>query len=294
MFRWYRGANVCYVYLLDISISDPISLTESVWFTRDWTLQELLAPKNLTFFDKSWNYLGSKDNRLDEISERTGIPRQCLSSFIPGLKNYVQPCVAQVMSWAAHRQTKRIEDRAYSLMGLFDINMPLLYGEGPKAFFRLQDEIMKYSRDMTIFAWQDLPGPSFSMLATSPDSFAGCKDYRDFYAKYSVTKHEMIVDIGLSSLAPETCAMPVAEINRTPSERYLLCVILKKSESWRNQNGQPANRRYERVTRGGLHVVEIRQSDGDDGFASRGTTEIERHRLVHVLEWNKDPVWNEP
>jgi len=169
MYRWYEEARVCYVYLSDIVYddSDPESFTNSAWFSRGWTLQELLAPKSLSFFDSQWTEIGSKSELGASIAKRTRIAQWALSFFDP--RHY---SVAQKMAWASGRQTSRIEDRAYSLLGIFDVNLPLLYGEGEKAFTRLQEEIMRLSNDTSIFAWSDYADPYFGMLAQSPDAFS--------------------------------------------------------------------------------------------------------------------------
>ena len=125
-------------------------LSKSRWFTRGWTLQELLAPSDVEFFGKSWTFLGGLDDLVDGISEITGIKRPVLRK-----EEWIGSCsVACRMSWAARRKTTRIEDEAYSLLGLFGINMPLLYGEGSMAFIRLQKEIIQASPDQSILAWQ--------------------------------------------------------------------------------------------------------------------------------------------
>ncbi|EDO64980.2 HET-domain-containing protein [Neurospora crassa] len=168
MFRWYRKSTVCLALLSDVDKSDFVSdgeLQRRVpsscrWFTRGWTLQELLAPDNLVFFDVNWKELGSRSGWANYISKATGI----LPKFLLG--NELDPCktwdleavlrdtsVATKMSWAASRQTTRVEDQAYCLLGLFDIHMPMLYGEGRKAFVRLQQEIMKSTDDCTLLAW---------------------------------------------------------------------------------------------------------------------------------------------
>lgn len=82
MFRWYREATVCYAHLCDIS--RPMALTESVWFTRGWTLQELLAPYHLMFFDKDWTCIGSKAEYLPELSGKTGVPPDSLQFYARG------------------------------------------------------------------------------------------------------------------------------------------------------------------------------------------------------------------
>ncbi|KAH7092478.1 heterokaryon incompatibility protein-domain-containing protein [Paraphoma chrysanthemicola] len=146
MFRWYRNAVVCYAYLTDVEIVDQFG--SSRWFTRGWTLQELVAPYALNFYNKHWKNLGSKLELHQLLQQTTGIDTQVLTTG-----ELDQVCVAQKMSWAATRQTTRTEDLAYSLLGIFSVNMPLLYGEGSKAFLRLQEEIMKTSEDQSLFAW---------------------------------------------------------------------------------------------------------------------------------------------
>ncbi|GES62249.1 HET and ankyrin domain protein [Aspergillus terreus] len=151
MYRWYEEADVCYAYLSDVP---SVNFTGSRWFTRGWTLQELIAPKEVIFFDKEWNVLGTRDSLQLEILERTNIPL----GILDGSQSLETMSIAQRMSWASERQSTRIEDTAYCLMGIFGINMPLLYGEGDKAFIRLQEEIMNVSDDHTIFAWKDSSG----------------------------------------------------------------------------------------------------------------------------------------
>lgn len=112
--------------------------------------------------------IGTKSSLAQEITSRTGINESHLF-------NYNDACVAQKMFWASKRQTTRVEDEAYCLMGLFDINMPLLYGEGQKAFYRLQVEILKQTDDDSLFAWEgEWDGASvdaLGLLASSPRRF---------------------------------------------------------------------------------------------------------------------------
>ena len=181
MFRWYRDASTCYVYLSDVSVSDalicddsikaPPSLRKSRWFTRGWTLQELIAPKSLHFYDANWKSIGTKQQLIDELVKITGIPRLYLRNRLL----LSMASVAQRMSWAAQRVTKRSEDMAYCLLGLFNISIPLIYGEGgDKAFIRLQEEIMRKTPDDSILAWDYGKSPTemqCGALATSPRNF---------------------------------------------------------------------------------------------------------------------------
>ena len=173
MFRWYWDSKECYAYLEDVSIDNMDQFGSSRWFTRGWTLQELLAPSNLYFYDKSWTNLGSKQDLRKAIALATNIPAWTVEYFNPGFES-----AAAKMSWASKRQTSRVEDTAYCLMGLFDINMPLLYGEGGKAFTRLQHEIVKNQDDESVFAWTDkrLSYSYRGMFARSPAAFANSGD----------------------------------------------------------------------------------------------------------------------
>jgi Heterokaryon incompatibility protein (HET) len=142
MWAWYKNANICYAYLVDVP--DRVAgwdecFSKSRWFTRGWTLQELIAPGTIEFYAADWSYIGSKLRRFAEIQAITGISDTALKTG--STKSEI---AAEVLSWAAHRNVSRDEDRAYSLMGLFDTNMPMMYGEGGrKAFLRLQEEIFK-------------------------------------------------------------------------------------------------------------------------------------------------------
>jgi ankyrin repeat protein len=166
MYRWYQVANVCYAYLADVP--SKTKFTGSRWFSRGWTLQELLAPSEMIFFDEEWKILGTRANLQQSVSGCTGIPEGILA----GSDDLETISIAQRMSWAAKRETKRLEDRAYCLMGIFGINMPLLYGEGERAFLRLQEEIMKISDDHSLFAWRSSDNRG-GLLATSAASFMG-------------------------------------------------------------------------------------------------------------------------
>jgi hypothetical protein len=146
MFRWYQNAERCYVYLSDITagnalITQPQSLLDtqfrsSKWFTRGWTLQELLAPKSVEFFSQDGQPLGSKRTLERQISEITGIPVAALRG--EPLSNF---SVDERLQWAEPRKTKKVEDQAYSLFGIFNLFMNTMYGEGDNALRRLRKEI---------------------------------------------------------------------------------------------------------------------------------------------------------
>jgi len=148
MYRWYHQSAKCYVYLSDVSTSsfNDESFQKSRWFTRGWTLQELLAPTSTEFFSIEGDRLGSKHSLIQGIAKVTGIPIQALQG-----SPLSQFSINERMSWATRRETKREEDMAYALLGIFDIHMPLLYGEGQeKALRRLQKEIKEASMDQSL------------------------------------------------------------------------------------------------------------------------------------------------
>ena len=195
MFAWYQNSEICYVYLADVKDPDDVarmlgdvedikkarfidSLRNSRWFTRGWTLQELLAPWSIRFLTQDWKPISM------ELQPKTWLkyhqePLLRLVSDISGIRfdaisypNDVMSCsIGEKMSWMAGRKTTREEDVAYCLLGIFDINMPLLYGEGSKAFERLQEEVTKQSTDHSLFAWQ-WPQYTTNRKGRQPNLFA--------------------------------------------------------------------------------------------------------------------------
>ena len=171
MYHWYACAVVCYAFLSDVpSDEDPAAVgsafSRSRWFERGWTLQELIAPFEVEFVSSDWEKIGTKHLLAGSLERITGVSREALLHERP-LEEF---SVAQRFSWAQSRVTTRVEDKAYSLLGIFDIAMPTLYGEGPRAFRRLQEEIMRRIPDQSLFAWGGLfDGPDLhSELIASP------------------------------------------------------------------------------------------------------------------------------
>ena len=172
---------MCYAYLNDVPVvkaSDGLSaafdekcLRESRWFTRGWTLQELLAPDFVTFYNRDWQEIGTKRSLSGLIISITGVRYEILTGLTP----ISDASIAERMSWASRRLTSRIEDVAYCLLGIFGVHIPPLYGEGKNAFLRLQQEIMRNTDDETIFAWTAAPGDDSDLqgglLASSPAAF---------------------------------------------------------------------------------------------------------------------------
>ncbi|KAF4870116.1 Vegetative incompatibility protein HET-E-1 [Colletotrichum siamense] len=167
MYMWYKSASVCYAYLSDLRLSasakpENIKSLKALlrgcrWFSRGWTLQELIAPDVVLFYQQDWGLVGDKGLWSSMLSDVTGISSNAIYHYDPA-----DHSIASRMSWAAGRETTRVEDRAYCLLGIFNVNMPMLYGEGTKAFRRLQEEILRTGYDLSIFAW------SKTMHGTNP------------------------------------------------------------------------------------------------------------------------------
>jgi hypothetical protein len=160
MFKWYAASMICYAYMPDVlSVPEflrpsprakggtndmprsssqlagmnserPSAFSTPRWFSRGWTLQELIAPFKVIFYTESWERIGSKKEFAYQISRVTGIPESILTHS--SILNTVS--ALNRMAWASKRQTTREEDMAYCLLGIFDVNIPLLYGEGSRAF----------------------------------------------------------------------------------------------------------------------------------------------------------------
>ncbi|KAI0102198.1 heterokaryon incompatibility protein-domain-containing protein [Nemania sp. FL0031] len=156
MFQWYADAAICYAYLNDVIL--PANATEddiksllavSRWLTRGWTLQELIAPPNITFYSSDWEAFGTRLKLSATLAEIALIDE----SYLNG-RSLNDASVAQRMSWASRRTTSREEDLAYCLLGIFNVNIPLIYGEKSKAFRRLQEAIIReYPEDHSLYAW---------------------------------------------------------------------------------------------------------------------------------------------
>ncbi|KAI1822609.1 HET-domain-containing protein [Xylaria intraflava] len=248
MYAWYRDSVVCYAFLVDVD-GAPGSFAKSRWFTRGWTLQELLAPSKVVFFDVRWRVLGDRKDLAQTICGITRIHIGALHD-----RNTIHEySVAQRMSWAADRQTSRLEDIAYCLLGIFDVNMPLLYGEGGRAFLRLQQEIIRMTDDQSILAW-DLEDPrcpyGTGFLAPSPCEFRSCgsivRDPGADRKPYSLTN--IGISVNLSAIKTQILGVILVELNcaretigqRTgvsgqgrpvrPREQYSVWLILVQSK----------------------------------------------------------------
>jgi hypothetical protein len=153
MFRWYKKARRCYVFLSDVSTGDEGSqlspavweeaFSHSRWFTRGWTLQELIAPTSVEFFSMEGTRFGDKKTLENLIQDITTVS-------VDALRGCLDKCsISDRLIWSAGRETTRIEDKAYCLQGIFGVNIAPMYGEKDMAYIRLWEEIMKTSRSMS-------------------------------------------------------------------------------------------------------------------------------------------------
>jgi hypothetical protein len=208
MFKWYREAAICHAYLNDVTFfqigehyadmfcsnNESRKGQPSEWFERGWTLQELLAPRKLEFYDKSWNWIGTRDQLAPIVGKVAGISADYLRDPRDGgtgKARFREASIATKMSWMAGRRTTAVEDIAYSMLGIFNVDLTPRYGEGVRAFTRLQAVILLNwgTFDESLFAWECPPDgllrcyrnwdtiPTFKenvwgLLAPSPDCFS--------------------------------------------------------------------------------------------------------------------------
>lgn len=174
MWNWYYNSAICYAYLADVDnceasgmLPNSQDFAHSQWFLRSWCLQELLAPKTVLFYDRDWILICEKVTASVRVSEITGIDRKVIAD-----RRVINAhSINTKMTWAANRKATRIEDQAYSLLGLFRVNMSLLYGEGSNAFLRLQKEILAQSDDESIFVHSHKFDLHHSPMAMTPSDF---------------------------------------------------------------------------------------------------------------------------
>ncbi|KAI9569767.1 heterokaryon incompatibility protein-domain-containing protein, partial [Boletus coccyginus] len=157
MYKWYANAYLCVVYLADSS--SFADWDHESWFTRGWTLQELLAPKRVRFYNKDWHPFtppGTDDDRkfssvVSPLENASGISRAAFAT--DNSQGVHRATCWEIMSWAARRRTTRVEDRAYCLIWLFRVSLTITYGEGQRAFTRLVEAILAKNPSWDVFAW---------------------------------------------------------------------------------------------------------------------------------------------
>ncbi|KAL8688256.1 MAG: hypothetical protein Q9218_005786 [Villophora microphyllina] len=285
MYNWYYNAGVCFVYLgdLDSSINTDDNyraLLQCRWFRRGWTLQELLAPSTVRFYNRNWSLIGDKSLLAGLISRATGIE----SRYIKDRSQIRKASVAARMSWAAHRATTRPEDEAYSLMGLFDVNMPLLYGEGRKAFRRLQYEIAQSTDDESLFAWYSV-APQSGIFAPSTKAFAMSGDIVQIFelkmerAPYSVTNRGLCFEAIYKEVPPEFMQLLPASTKKYRIKDYILVPL---NCTHRKSNGKPFTIILKQLTDRTI----VRSFPGEDkAYEKYFRARVDQHRrIVYITE----------
>lgn len=229
--------------------------------------EELIAPLFVEFYDENWNEIGTKQSLCDQIADITSIDPLVLRGTDPTKRT-----IAERMSWAASRETTRVEDIAYSLMGLFNVFMPMLYGEGSRAFIRLQEEIIKQTEDYTIFAWSSDRSsvPYRGMLAQSPSEFRGsgphqvCRRLPDFcnhpdgYLPPALSSRGLVLTLPLAPYAAIHGAYLgwIACVTSCPSdeekETNVLCICLQEVQASPQTFARIDSSKLEKVSMGEL------------------------------------------
>lgn len=267
MFGWYKESKVCLVYLADLEV-DRVQQKEDLkhcrWFKRGWTLQELVAPMNVDFYNQDWKKIGSNRKTIGSVSEADDTKTKEADDYfelgdilsaitkIDDRAFKKMACssftVAERMKWAADRKTRRPEDRAYSLLGLFGVHMSLIYGIGGEAAFRrLQVEIIQNTTDMTVFAWnsEESDGASpdsikfCSMLADSPDQFSNSPSMTsmELEGHFSITNKGVSLDASTLRIVPNAMhesdvplVLMIGWSDHPKLKEYILCygVYLQK------------------------------------------------------------------
>ncbi|KAF5024536.1 hypothetical protein F66182_3299 [Fusarium sp. NRRL 66182] len=237
MFSWYRNAAVCYVYLVDVppvdnGAFDPMEhFRKSRWFTRGWTLPELLAPYSMVFFAQDWTSIGTRVTLANTIAFTTKIERKYLDC------GYYKASAGERMSWLSRRETTRTEDLAYCMLGIFDVNMPIIYGEGERAFIRLQEEIIRVSNDQTLFCWayddRHVPEDWASILAPSPRCFKDSAIYTEWpvheASTYTMTNAGLSIKLPIMNLITESVEQWLVLLNaRRDSMNQKVALLLDR------------------------------------------------------------------
>jgi len=277
------------------------AFAKSAWWTRGWTLQELVAPTEVVFYTQGWEPIGQKKLLADAICAASGIGIDVLTHARP----LDQISVARRMSWASSRKTKRLEDRAYSLMGIFDVAMPLLYGEGEKAFLRLQEEIMKSSDDESIFAWINPDADDdqlHGLLADDPSYFfksGRMTYYQDFEDRepYVMSNRGLSISLRMSHCQEEGCFAAALHCPVPQTGDGFLAVFLKcLDKNTKHFARMNCSRLGSIENRGTLETIFIRQNHDTrtlervlpySSFITRREIvgeEGERYQLTHVTQ----------
>jgi len=300
MFHWYQHAVKCYVYLSDVSTSgfarNDQSFQKSRWFTRGWTLQELIAPICVEFFSSEGDKIGDKSSMVQEIHNITRIPIQALQGT--PLAHF---SVGERMLWTEKRKTKREEDAAYCLLGIFEIHMPLLYGEGQKkAFSRLHKELKESSED----GLHVPPSPALYMEQSKrkwrPFSTAPSSGGLDFVERFNIPgvlsayidamkNTEAYKDFGVDPYHTN----PESEDNRPRPKVRANVIGISDGKRREMHNPQLGDQDLEAVFKGVLsYALDTVDADESTRPQSRSDSEGYHEALANILGWPSEKTKN--
>lgn len=299
MYEWYHQSAICYAYLHDVN--DASEIPQSAWFQRGWTLQEFIAPKVLNFFASDWTFLGSREDviHLGLIPQCIRIQRKIFGSL--AISDDVS--IAQRMSWAAGRETTEEEDMAYSLLGLFDVHLPAIYGIKQKAFRELQLKIMSRFIDKSLFAWKLTSNaasgccspPSTGLLAASPSQYRDVCAYeipcQQFYHSFKSNRFSRWETFSLKNGA--VCVTLPIRQTRDPSvhEALLRCSFDPPRDPPQSQRPLVVylkqDNKYDRFVR--IHVPNSLESLQDDSMASFALEKVHVNAVSHPTSHNLAP-----
>jgi hypothetical protein len=268
MFVWYRHSALTIVYLSDVSPSSKAgALAKSAWNGRGWTVQEFLAPKVILFYQSNWTlYLDDRSSNhkestaiMQELEDATGIDAGTLVAFRPGMTN-----AREKLQWVSTRVTTLEEDVAYSLFGIFDISLPVIYGEKQNALGRLLQEIVAQSGDITALDWVGKPSEFNSCLPARITSYevAACKlsslSEDEIQTSISMLRNDVTADSAskLYTLLSDLSAPRFAH-----RRLHLPCMVFCVTEVRRSQARDEQSYFTYEVKAHGLHDLSIRTGE---------------------------------
>ncbi|KAI5998892.1 hypothetical protein EDC04DRAFT_2794690 [Pisolithus marmoratus] len=283
MFAWYRRSALTIVYLSDVPTTG--SLGSSKWFGRGWTLQELLAPRTVLFYTQEWSlYKGfTLPNHKAEVTvvrgleEATGIDSRFLIDFSPGVDD-----ARSKLQWASSRCTTRPEDIAYSLFGIFNLHLPVLYGESAeKALYRLLAKIISQSKDISILDWVGVASPFHSCFPahiTSYQTLPSPLSQLDTEEYPSTMSQEPVESTALRRLYRSLTKLPPPQFI---NHRLTLPSITHRATSVQLKGEDPSTPSYTyKIEASGLKSLEITIQD------KLGDAAMEKGALQLVRPWH--------
>ncbi|KAG0708661.1 hypothetical protein DFH29DRAFT_427152 [Suillus ampliporus] len=292
MFSWYHDSALTAVYLSDVPpSSEPGALAKSAWNTRGWTVPEFLAPKVIRFYQQDWSlYLGDESPNhkesvkiMDELEDATGIDTRALAAFQPGMRD-----AREKLQWASTRVTTVPEDIAYSLFGIFGVQLPILYGENKqRALGRLLQEIVAQSGDITALDWVGLPSTFNSCLPADISSYAAPPSTLP-----SISEDEILTAVSSlrNTMAVESASRLYDRLENMSAPRFancrlrLPCIAFRVTELRRRRGPAHDTHLTYGVKADGLHDLQITTEETLNQFSR---TRPARQTFFLVRPWDR-------